>query len=82
MDIALIVNYLRPTEQWTLDGETYEGLTWLSDTPKPTLSELEEAAPKAEKAFAAKIQAQAKVRASALAKLAELGLTADEIAAL
>ena len=27
--------------QWTLDGETYEGLTWLDSTPKPTQAELD-----------------------------------------
>jgi hypothetical protein len=27
--------------QWTLDGDTYDGLTWLSDTPKPTQAELD-----------------------------------------
>jgi hypothetical protein len=27
--------------QWTLDGDTYDGLVWLSDTPKPTQAELD-----------------------------------------
>jgi hypothetical protein len=35
----LSVNY--PGSQWTLDGDSYDGLTWLSDTPKPTQSELD-----------------------------------------
>jgi hypothetical protein len=26
---------------WTLDGDNYEGLVWLSDTPKPTQAELD-----------------------------------------
>ena len=26
---------------WTLDGDTYDGLVWLSDTPKPTQAELD-----------------------------------------
>ena len=30
---------------WTLDGESYDGLTWLSDTPKPTQAELDAAWP-------------------------------------
>jgi hypothetical protein len=82
MDIALIVNYLRPTEEWTLDGETYEGLTWLDETEKPTLEEIK-AAEKAALANYKKLQdAKIAARQSALAKLAELGLTADEIAAL
>jgi hypothetical protein len=35
----LIVNY--PTAQWSLDGDYYDGLTWYSDTPKPTQTELD-----------------------------------------
>ena len=27
--------------EWTLDGDNYDGLTWLSDTPKPTQAELD-----------------------------------------
>lgn len=26
---------------WTLNGDEYDGLTWLSDTPKPTQAELD-----------------------------------------
>ena len=26
---------------WTLNGDTYDGLVWLSDTPKPTQAELD-----------------------------------------
>jgi hypothetical protein len=35
----LSVNYVG--SQWSLDGDSYEGLTWLSDTPKPTQAELD-----------------------------------------
>jgi hypothetical protein len=35
----LIANYVGA--QWTLDGDTYEGLTWLDSTPKPTQAELD-----------------------------------------
>lgn len=37
--LILSVNY--PTAQWTLNGDSYDGLTWLSDTPKPTKAELD-----------------------------------------
>lgn len=40
MNIPLALNYLRPKEEWTLDGESYAGLTWLSLTHKPTEAEL------------------------------------------
>ena len=28
-------------KEWTLNGNDYNGLTWLSDTPKPTQAELD-----------------------------------------
>lgn len=41
MDIPTILTRKYPGSEWTLDGDAYEGLTWLSDTPKPTEAELE-----------------------------------------
>jgi len=41
MDISAILNRIRPGEAWSLDGDTYDGLTWLDSTAKPTLQELE-----------------------------------------
>jgi hypothetical protein len=35
----LTLNY--PGAQWTLDGDSYEGLDWLDSTPKPTQEELD-----------------------------------------
>lgn len=40
---VLTANYVGA--QWTLDGDTYEGLTWLDTTPKPTQAELDAAWP-------------------------------------
>jgi hypothetical protein len=40
---VLLANYAG--SQWTLDGDDYSGLTWLSDTPKPTQAELDAAWP-------------------------------------
>jgi hypothetical protein len=40
---VLTVNY--PGALWTLNGDTYDGLTWLDDTPKPTQEELDAAWP-------------------------------------
>lgn len=37
--LILITNY--PGTQWTLNGNDYEGLTWLDDTLKPTQAELD-----------------------------------------
>jgi hypothetical protein len=41
MDIAVVLNCKFPASEWTLNGDTYSGLTWLSDSPKPTEKALE-----------------------------------------
>ena len=41
MDIAQILTKRYPDAEWTLNGDNYSGLTWLSDTTKPTLAELQ-----------------------------------------
>lgn len=38
---ALILTTNYPNSQWSLDGESYDGLVWYSDTPKPTQAELD-----------------------------------------
>jgi hypothetical protein len=35
----LSVNYVG--SQWSLNGDSYDGLTWYSNTPKPTQAELD-----------------------------------------
>lgn len=35
----LLANY--PGTQWAMNGDTYEGLTWFDETPKPTQAELD-----------------------------------------
>jgi hypothetical protein len=68
--------------EWALSDNSYESLQWLSDTPKPTQAELDALWESTQVALAAKEQAAKDVRASALAKLAALGLTQDEVKAL
>jgi len=41
MDIPMILSRRYPDAQWTLDGDNYSGLTWLSESPKPTLEEIQ-----------------------------------------
>ena len=76
----LVTNY--PTAQWSLAGDSYDGLTWYSNTPKPTQAELDALWESTQAAVAAKEQAAIDTKASALAKLAALGLTQDEVKAL
>jgi len=41
IDYALILTTNYAGKQWTLEGDSYDGLTWYSDTPKPTQAELD-----------------------------------------
>ena len=61
MDIPAILTTQYAAAEWTLNGDDYDGLTWLSDTPKPTEAELEALWPDVEyeRAYAAVEQARA-----------------------
>jgi hypothetical protein len=76
----LSVNYVG--KKWILNGDSYEGLDWLDASPKPTQAELDALWESTKAALAAKEQAAKDVKSSALAKLAALGLTQDEVKAL
>ena len=41
IDYSQILIRHYPNAQWSLNGDTYEGLTWLDATPKPTQAELD-----------------------------------------
>jgi len=42
MDITLVLSRRYPDALWSLNGDSYSGLTWLSeDTPQPSLADLE-----------------------------------------
>ena len=76
----LTINYAG--SQWTLNGDSYAGLTWLDSLPKPTQAELDALWESTQATVAAQKQAAIDTKASALAKLAALGLTQDEVKAL
>ena len=78
MDIANILTIKYPGAIWTLNGNLYDGLEWLDKSPKPTEKELESLWIEVQELTLAKADA----KASAHAKLAALGLTEEEIAAL
>jgi len=69
----LIIKY--QDSEWTLNGDDYEGLTWLSDTPKPTKETLDGLWDKVQELIASKTQAKAQAKAELLQRL---GITADE----
>ena len=82
LDYSLILTINYVGKEWSLSGNSYDGLTWLSDTPKPTQSELDALWESTQAQVVAQKQAAIDVKASALAKLAALGLTQDEVKAL
>ena len=41
IDYTAILSANSPGTQWTIDGDSYDGLTWLDSTPKPTQAELD-----------------------------------------
>jgi hypothetical protein len=44
-DYVAVLTAEYPGSEWTLDGDEYAGLTWLSDSPKPTQAALDAAWP-------------------------------------
>jgi len=82
IDIAFTLTHSHPDAEWTLDGDDYTGLTWLSDTPKPTEQELIDAYPLA---VAAKESAESEHLATitaARAHAASLGFTPAMLAVM
>jgi len=79
IDYATILTRRYGDKQWSLNGDDYDGLTWLSDTAKPTKTKLDGLWAEVQQEIAN--EANAKI-ASRQAVLDKLGLTADEAAAL
>ena len=79
MDYAQILTRKYAEAEWTLNGDKYSGLTWLSDTPKPKKAELDALWPEVEAEIAAEQQARVDAKASAISKLEALGLSVEEI---
>ena len=79
MDIPAILISKYSGSEWTLNGEDYEGLTWLSDSTKPTKQELTDLWSEVQAELEAKAQAKIDAKASAISKLQGLGLTVEEV---
>jgi hypothetical protein len=82
IDIAFTLQSQWAGSEWTLSGDDYEGLTWLSDTPKPTLADLEAAYPLAQAEAASKVEAANAARDAAVAHARTLGFTDEMIAVM
>lgn len=79
MDISHILTRRYPDSEWTLNGDNYSGLTWLSDGNAPTEKALKKLWASVEVEIAAEAQAKIDAKASAISKLEALGLTVGEI---
>jgi hypothetical protein len=79
IDYSQILTKKYPDEEWTMDGDNYSGLTWLSDSPKPTQSTLDALWETVKAETIADIETRA---AAKNALLERLGITADEAALL
>lgn len=79
MDIPTILTRRYEGSEWTLNGDNYTGLTWLSESNKPTEKALEKLWLQVQAEIAAEEQAKLDAKASAVAKLAALGLSVEEI---
>jgi hypothetical protein len=71
-----------PGATWSLEAEDYETLNWQDELPKPTQQELDAEWESVKAEVEAEAKAKEDVRTSALAKLAKLGLTEDEVKAV
>jgi hypothetical protein len=81
-DYATVLSRRHQGREWVLNGDDYAGLEMLDGGSKPTQKELDDAWADVQAEIAAEAAAKVATRASALAKLADLGLTDDEISAL
>ena len=79
IDYTQILTRKYSGSQWTLDGHDYQGLTWISDTNKPTKTELD----KLWQTVKAEIEQEKISNVTAKAALLDrLGITAEEAALL
>jgi hypothetical protein len=79
MDIKLILQTNYKGAVWSLVGESYSGLEWSDESPKPTEEELESQWQEVQSEVAAAQQAKHDAKASAISKLQALGLTVEEV---
>jgi hypothetical protein len=75
IDYTMVLNAHYSDSQWTLNGDDYSGLIWLSDSAKPSKSTLDGLWDKVQNEITAKAQANASAKSALLAKL---GITQDE----
>jgi hypothetical protein len=75
VDYTAILSRRFSDSEWTLNGDDYSGLTWLSETSKPTKASLDSLWPKVQTEIEAEVEAKAATKAALLERL---GITAEE----
>jgi hypothetical protein len=75
IDYTQILSRKFKGQEWSLNGDDYDGLTWLSDTPKPSKATLDELWQEVQDTITSEAQAKAQAKAKLLERL---GITADE----
>jgi len=75
IDYALILARRYAGKEWTLNGDEYTGLTWLSDGAKPTKATLDGLWAEVQQEIADEAAAKVSAREALLTRL---GITADE----
>jgi hypothetical protein len=78
-DYSAVLTRRYAGKEWTLDGDEYTGLTWLSDGTKPSKATLDGLWASVQQEITDEATAKVAARQAVLAKL---GLTADEVTAL
>ena len=80
---ARAIMSLRPNTEWTMNGDDVEGIIWHTEGVEPlTSAEVQAEIVRLEKAQAQAEADREAAKASALAKLEALGLTAEEAQAI
>jgi hypothetical protein len=79
IDYSQILTKKYPNQEWTMDGDDYSGLTWLSDSSKPTQPTLDGLWETVKAERIADIETRAAAKNELLDRL---GITADEAALL
>ena len=74
-DYAIVLTRRYAGNEWTLNGDDYTGLTWLSDSPKPTKAKVDSLWAEVQQEIADEKTAQQIARQAVLDRL---GLTEQE----
>jgi hypothetical protein len=79
MNILQILETNYTGKEWTLVGDSYEGLEWLDESEKPTEAKLKSEWKEVQDKVASAEQSKIDAKASAISKLQALGLTVEEV---